>query len=89
MLPLLIKALLTTHKKKYYDDLRDAVHLFFAEHADGATQAHNNITTHNINNTEYLKISPNVTNSVSIFMNKLAIRSMLNVVECIRIHNFK
>lgn len=89
MLPLLVKAILTTGKRKYFEDLSLAVSLFFSAHAEEASTDHNNTTVPNINNSEFLRSTLNASASVSIVKNKLAIRSMLNVVECIRIHNFK
>lgn len=89
MLPLLIKALLATNTKRYYDDLREAVNCFFDGHVDGLLATQNNSTMPNVNQSEFLRVVPNVASTTTIFMNKLVIRSMLKVVECIRIHNFK
>lgn len=88
MLPLLIKALLTTQQTEYYKELQESIEMFFIGHLNGESTTHNNTTARNTTLPEHMRLTPNTNSDLPIFMNKLSIKSMLNVVECVRSHNF-
>lgn len=74
MVPLLIKTLLTTKNKDNHDALNTAVNLFFSKTFEKLS-------------VETAEIDCNVAEVSPVYLNKVSIKLMLNVVECIRIHN--
>lgn len=91
MLPYLIQALLATKTQQYYEELKYVIQLFFSHHfnAESGMQELQEIIALNIASANNLVAYQNINQYSVIHMNKMTIKSMLNVVECIRIHNFK
>lgn len=75
MIPLLIKALLTTKNENHIDALNKAVNRFFSKTFE-------RIVAEPTDEVQVGGTSP-------VYLNKVSIKLMLNVVECIRIHNQK
>lgn len=88
MLPFLIQAILTKQEKVLYKQLGDLIQHFFRGHFIGKSTANNNITQQINNITQQMRVSQNTNDTIPIFLNKISIKSMLNVVECVRLHNF-
>lgn len=71
MIPLLIKALLRTNNQTYFNQLATFVNTYFAKHFE-----------HRADDIEYNKLV-----TLPVYLNKNTIKSMLSIVECIRLHN--
>ncbi|XP_055323121.1 serine/threonine-protein kinase ATM isoform X2 [Sitodiplosis mosellana] len=74
MIPLLIKALLTTKNAGHKQTLNTAINRFFAKTFERLTATGEIVA----NETQ---------SSTPVYLNKVSIKLMLNVAECIRVHN--